>query len=152
MSWGLGLQLKIALGIWAAFFCLGVIPVAILNDWKVGTLPVVEGTLSNHHVVETKFKRQTILSVKATLEFDGPLGYCKHNEVATGTPNKPESFAAKVQVAVRKDSCHGYYLLPHQSPSALEWLFVFLFIGFVATFVISFTYWLERYQRVQQVQ
>jgi hypothetical protein len=79
----------------------GAIPISILYHWKIGTLSVVEGTLSNHHVVETKINKQTVPWVKATLEFDGPVGHCKYDEVQIGSLRKPESFAAKVQVAAR---------------------------------------------------
>jgi hypothetical protein len=148
MSWGLRSQLKVALGIWALVFFVGVIPIAILHNWKVGTLPIVQGTLSNHHVVEVKLKRQTVTSVKARLEFDGPVGHCKHDEVQIGSPSEPESFAAEVQVAVRKDSCHGYSLLPLKTPGAIEWLFVFVFMGFIVVFIISFMHLSLRYQRL----
>jgi hypothetical protein len=152
MSWGLGLRLKIALGIWAALFVAFVIPLAILNDWKVGSLPVVEGSLSNHHVVVEKTSRRTFTFVKATLEFDGPHGHCKHNEVVIGNPHRPESFAAKVQVAVRRDSCYGYYLLPHDSPSMLEWIVVFVLVGLLISFIISFMYFVDGYPKARRSQ
>jgi hypothetical protein len=147
MSWGLGTQLKVALGVWALVFFVGVIPISILYNWRIGTLPVVEGALSNHHVDETKINKQTVPWVKATLEFDGPVGHCKHHEVRIGSPSRPESFAAKVQVAVRKDSCYGYSLLPLNTPSASEWVFAFLFVVSILVFTISFMnliFWLQR--------
>src|SRR6201999_1614860 len=104
MTWGLRSRLKVALAAWALLFFLGVLPVAMLHNWKVGTLPVVEATLSNHHVVEIKRKSTVDLLVRATVEFESAVGHCRHDKVGIGPPNA-ESFATKVQLAVRTDSC-----------------------------------------------
>src|SRR5262245_40954291 len=116
MSWGFGFWLKLALGIWALVFVAIIAPFAVVHHWKVGTLPVVEGALSNHHIVEAK-RRKTqgvIRIVHATLEFERPSDSgpvrCKLDNVAIGDAWKPESFAMRVDLAVRTDSCHGYFL------------------------------------------
>src|ERR1044072_7028371 len=68
MTWSLRSRLKVALAAWALLFFLGVLPVAMLHNWKVGTMPVVEATLSNHHVIEVKRKNSADLLVRATVE------------------------------------------------------------------------------------
>jgi hypothetical protein len=147
MSWGLGFQLKVALAVWALLFFAGVLPVAMLHNWKVGTLPVVEGTLSNHHVVDVKRRHTVDQLVRATLEFDGPVGHCRHDEVAIG-PNE-ESFATKVELAVRPDSCHGYFFLPPKAPGLIGWLGFFVLFGLYIAFILSFAHFAERWFRRQ---
>jgi hypothetical protein len=148
MTWGLRIQLKIALGIWALVFLLIIAPVAFLHHWKVGTLPVVDGRLSNHRVVEMRVHRSTDVYVTATLEFDGPLGHCKHDDVRIGSPYRGETFFRRVEVAVRTDSCHGYFLLPLNSPGFSEWIVVFLFIGLILLGFVTLTFYLDRSHKV----
>jgi hypothetical protein len=152
ISWGVRTYQKIALGIWALVFFVFIAPFAIIHNWKVGTLPVVEGTLSNHQVVEMRVHKTTDVYVKATLEFDGPIGHCKHDNVRVGSPYRGESFAANVQVAVRTDSCHGYFFLPLTSPGFFAWFGVFLFVGFILLGFVTVTYHLDRSQKVPRTQ
>jgi hypothetical protein len=151
MTWGLRSRLKVALGAWALLFFLGVLPVAMLHNWKVGTLPVVEGTLSNHHVVDMKRKKTPDQLVRATLEFEGPVGHCRHNEVGIGPPNA-ESLATKVQLAVRPDSCGGYFFLPPKAPGLLGWLGLFVLIALLLMFVVSFIHFVVRYEDARQAR
>ena len=73
-QWGFGRWLAVALGVWTFLFLALVVPFALLHAWKVGSLPVVEGTLSQHRVVEVKRHKppRTELWVRAILEFDRP--------------------------------------------------------------------------------
>lgn len=135
MSWGVRYWLKVTLGIWTLVFVIGVVPIAMLHNWKLGTLTVVEGRLSGHHVVKIQRKSGVELAVRATLEFDGPLGQCRHDEVGIG-PYKPESFATNVQLAVRTDSCGGYFFLPSRAPSVLGWVAVYLSFSIFLIFFV----------------
>jgi hypothetical protein len=141
----------VALAVWALLFFLGVLPVAMLHNWKVGTLPVVEATLSNHHVVEIKRKNSIDLLVRATVEFEGAVGHCRHDEVGIGPPNA-KSFATKVQLAVRTDSCGGYFFLPPKAPGVLGWLGIFVLIALLLMFIVSFIHFVVRYQDAQQAR
>src|SRR5262245_26964928 len=138
MSWGFRFWFKLALGIWALLFFVLIVPFAQLHKWKVGTLPVAEGTLSNHRLfeVERRKPRRIEQYVKVTLEFDRPGGngqvpgqvHCKHDNVTIGPAGRAESFVTRVELAVRTDSCHGYFFLPLDVPSLGEWVWLFLFV------------------------
>ena len=151
MAWGLGSRLKVALAVWALVFFAFVLPVAMLHNWKVATLPVVEATLSNHHVVKIKRKSSYDLLVRATVEFDGAVGHCRHEEVGIGPPNA-ESFATKVQLAVRTDSCNGYFFLPPRAPGLLGWLGVFLYLALLLTVFVSVVHLADKYWKPRQAQ
>jgi len=148
VSWGVRTHQKIALGIWALVFFVFITPFAIIHNWKVGTLPVVEGRLSNHQVVEMRVNKTTDLYVKATLEFDGPIGHCKHDNVRVGKPYRGEPFAAHVQVAARTDSCHGYFFLPLTTLGLFGWIGLFLIVGFVLVGLATLFYYTDRTQKV----
>ncbi len=151
--WSYWFWLKIALAVWALVFVVLVVPFTLLNAWKVAALPVVEGMLSDHRVVEVKQRKSHIPEtwVKATLEFDRPtvsgLVHCKHEDVTIGPAAKPESFVKRAELAVRRDSCHGYTFLPLHVPSWVEWTGIFLAVGlylFLLTGVLLFAL---RYQK-----
>lgn len=139
--WGFWFWLKIVLGGWALVFVIVVVPLTLLNAWKVGRLPVVEGTLSNQRIVEVENRkaRMAELWVSATLEFDRPgesgIVHCRHDNVTIGPAGKPESFATRAELAVRGDSCHGYSFLPVHVPSWMEWTLIFLAVGIYLIFL-----------------
>lgn len=151
--WGFSFWLKTALVVWALVFAVLVVPFTLLNAWKVGALPVVEGTLSDHRVVEVKQRRSHIpeLWVKATLQFDRPtangLVPCRHEDVTIGSAAKPESFATRAELAVRRDSCHGYTFLPVHVPSLMEWTGIFLAVGMYLFVLTGILFLALRYQR-----
>ncbi len=133
--WGFGRCLAVALGVWTFLFLMFVLPFALLHDWKVGSLPVVEGTLSQHRVVEVKRHKPppTELWVTANLEFDRPgdhgMVHCKLDDVSIGPAANPQSFATRIELAVRTDSCHGYSMLPRDGTAIVrEWVMVFLLV------------------------
>jgi hypothetical protein len=133
--WGFGRCLAVALGVWTFLFLVLVVPFALLHDWKVASLPVVEGTLSQHRVVEVKRHkpRPTELWVMANLEFDRPSDHgtvpCKLDDVSIGPAANPQSFATRIELAVRTDSCHGYAMLPRDGTAIVrEWVMVFLLV------------------------
>lgn len=158
MSWGFGSWFKLVFGIWTAVFLFVIIPLTMLYSWKVGTLPVAEGVLSNHHIVKEKRKQAYDEVVKATLEFERPSAkgpvQCKHDEVRIGFAVKPESYVRRVEVAVRTDSCHGYFLLPLNTPSVPEWVLVFLMVGGSLFIVVVVSYYGDRWEaaRMRRVE
>jgi hypothetical protein len=152
-QWGFSFWLKIALAVWALVFVILVVPFTLLNAWKVGALPAVEGTLSSHRIVEVKQRKSHLPErwVKATLEFDRPtesgLVHCKHEDVTIGPAGKPESFATRAQLAVRRDSCHGYTFLPLHVPSLGEWTGIFLAVGIYLFVLTGILFLALRYQK-----
>jgi len=94
--------------------------------------------------------RSTDVYVIATLEFDAPLGYCKHDDVRIGSPYKGESLSRNVSVAVRTDSCHGYFLLPLSSANLFEWIFLFLLVALILLGFVTLTYYVAPARKVAQ--
>lgn len=151
--WGFWFWLKIVLGGWVLAFVIVVVPLTLLNSWKVSRLPVVEGTLSNQRIVEVENRkaRMAELWVKATLQFDRPsesgIVHCRHDDVTIGPAGKPESFVTRAQLAVRRDSCHDYSFLPVHVPSWMEWAGIFLAVGIYLIFLTGILYFALRYQK-----
>lgn len=115
----------IGLAIWLAAFCLGLLPYAGIQTWKINRRTHTTGVFSNHHVVRGKTD-----NVFATLDFDRPNStgfvHCKIDSYKLGRFNTEPASDTSAQFAVRDDSCAEAIRLPLSTPDNL-WGWVRLF-------------------------
>jgi hypothetical protein len=133
-KWGYWRWASLGIAGWAFLLFAIFIPLTSLYAWKVSRMPVAEGTLSQHRVVEIERSKPRRFEkwVHAALDFDRPgengTVHCRHEDFTVGPQSQARSFATRVTLAVRTDSCHGYSVLPLENPprwnqAALAFLF-----------------------------